>query len=73
MDECAAGTAVCPAQSYCVNKAEGYMCNCSSGYKMVDDKCVDINECTQGTDDCNPDYGLCVNLVGGYRLVQLIP
>lgn len=51
------------------------MCTCGSGYQLASNEldCLDIDECTEGTDGCNQT---CINTIGsftcscgsGYRL-----
>ncbi|CBY33706.1 unnamed protein product [Oikopleura dioica] len=42
-------------------------CKCYDGFKMVDDECLDINECEDSTlNDCDSQPGECVNTVGAY-------
>ncbi|XP_046807658.1 fibrillin-1 isoform X5 [Lucilia cuprina] len=36
---------------------------CSEGYRAEEGKCVDIDECTEGTSGCE----MCVNIEGGYE------
>ena len=42
------------------------MCSCRSGFILFDDgrTCVEINECTLNTDDCQQE---CINVVGGFQ------
>lgn len=38
-DECTLGTANCPSNSQCVNRDQGFDCNCVTGYTKVGDIC----------------------------------
>lgn len=38
-DECTLGTANCPSNSLCVNRDQGFDCDCVSGYTKVADTC----------------------------------
>lgn len=38
-DECTLGTANCPSNSQCVNRDQGFDCNCVTGYTKVGDTC----------------------------------
>lgn len=38
---------------------------CEPGYELVDNECVDIDECARSTDDCAAD-ALCTNQPGAY-------
>ena len=40
--------------------------NCSPGYELVNEICVDIDECANGTHDCIPDTEVCSNMAGSY-------
>ncbi|XP_065939071.1 uncharacterized protein [Magallana gigas] len=65
-DECTLGTANCPSNSLCVNRDQGFDCNCVSGYTKVGDTCQDNNEC-DGSNDCNSALGTCTNTPGAYK------
>jgi hypothetical protein len=45
-------------------------CECAAGYDgdgtVLGTGCVDVNECTAGTDDCDDPHGVCVNDDGGF-------
>uniref|UniRef100_A0A3Q3QLC6 C-type lectin domain-containing protein n=1 Tax=Monopterus albus TaxID=43700 RepID=A0A3Q3QLC6_MONAL len=45
----------------CINTHNSYTCVCKDGYEMVDDKCSDVDECTQSR--CEH---ACLNSVGSY-------
>lgn len=52
----------------CVNTVGSYFCQCTnSGYSLANDmrSCVDVDECSLGTDLCNTSQS-CINSVGGY-------
>ena len=40
---------------------------CEDGYYSTGRNCADIDECAEGTDDCDPKNGTCTNLDGGYE------
>lgn len=65
-DECTLGTANCPSNSQCVNRDQGFDCNCVTGYTKVGDTCQDINECS-GSNDCNSTLATCTNTPGAYK------
>lgn len=67
INECDRGTAKCPANSRCVDTPGSYRCDCNAGYKPLSaQECVDIDECTQNTDDCNRATAECLNLAGSF-------
>lgn len=39
---------------------------CANGYRPVDGKCVDIDECAENTDDCDTEVSSCENVEGKY-------
>lgn len=66
VDECANGSDSCGANTHCVDKTEGYSCNCNAGYMKdseSDAACFDIDECARGR--C--PTGQCVNTDGSYE------
>ncbi|CAH6789072.1 Egf [Phodopus roborovskii] len=66
IDECALGSASCPAtSSKCINTEGGYVCRCSEGYDGDGIKCLDIDECQQGAHSCGKNAN-CTNTEGGY-------
>uniref|UniRef100_A0ACD5UCX9 Uncharacterized protein n=2 Tax=Avena sativa TaxID=4498 RepID=A0ACD5UCX9_AVESA len=64
------GTYAClSSNSVCIDSVNdnGYMCNCSQGYKgnpYLPDGCRDVDECI---DNPCPLGGVCHNTIGGYR------
>ncbi|XP_076376095.1 uncharacterized protein LOC143259120 [Megalopta genalis] len=59
---------------HCVNLVGHYDCvwrkpSCQSGYvySFVDKRCVDIDECVNGKNNCNSRSERCINLPGTYR------
>ena len=64
-NECIAGTAVCPENSFCQNTDASYECNCHDGYYYGDVQCYDINECYERTHNCAADAE-CSNTPGSY-------
>ncbi|XP_052830075.1 mucin-like protein [Octopus bimaculoides] len=41
-----------------------YRCNCSDGYSLYNDKCVDVDECDRGKSKCQQ---ICINTLGSYQ------
>ncbi|XP_078664554.1 uncharacterized protein LOC144907404 isoform X1 [Branchiostoma floridae x Branchiostoma belcheri] len=52
----------------CNNEAPGYSCECLTGYTMLADNrtCVDIDECSAGTHDCDPQ-ATCTNIEASFN------
>ena len=44
-DECATNAHKCPAPAMCQNTDGAYDCICPEGYQMIDNVCVDLDEC----------------------------
>ncbi len=70
VDECLAG-APCGsvAGATCVNTVGSYECSCPAGYAApaTGGTCADVDECADGTHDCDLDpAALCTNTVGGF-------
>ena len=64
-DECALGTSTCDLNTQrCVNVDGSFQCECLGGFEADGGSCVDIDECSEGTDSCLVDA--CINTVGGF-------
>jgi len=66
IDECAGNP--CGSGEVCVDGVYSYTCECAAGYAAGganDTGCVNINECTTGTDDCSAGQE-CNDTVGSY-------
>ncbi|KAH7716157.1 Calcium binding EGF domain containing protein [Aphelenchoides avenae] len=60
---CAPGTDYCVCRKTSKSKKEGEVCACSAGFKVLNKKCVDIDECAvSGVCDQK-----CTNIAGGYQ------
>ncbi|XP_046570317.1 uncharacterized protein LOC124278610 isoform X1 [Haliotis rubra] len=56
----------CAYSSVCFNYPGDFNCTCKEGYRTTGKTtCEDINECTEGTHDCNKD-AKCENLDGSF-------
>ena len=67
---CFNDTLVCPTDSSrCVNTQDSAYCECSQGYASNSSTCVDIDECSLGTDNCSQN---CANTEGGYNCTCLL-
>ena len=67
IDECISPTLnTCDAIAACINIDGSFECKCPNGYSLgADNKCVDQNECLDGTGICQ-ENAECVNNSGGY-------
>ena len=52
------------------NNDSQYNNKCTYGYKFFLVSCIDIDECTEGTHNCNSGE-ICFNYDGGYRCDQV--
>ncbi|CAL1286687.1 unnamed protein product [Larinioides sclopetarius] len=84
VDECAEGTDTCDRTiQMCQNSHGSYQClekptrnrNCPAGFKWNENKdnCEDVDECTEGLDDCADPQLQCRNTVGGYGCIPRCP
>uniref|UniRef100_A0A8C6T746 Nephronectin a n=1 Tax=Neogobius melanostomus TaxID=47308 RepID=A0A8C6T746_9GOBI len=70
VDECAAGTAVCPRFRKCINTFGSYICKCHDGFDLqyINGKyqCIDVDECSLGHSQCS-SVAACYNTPGSYK------
>jgi hypothetical protein len=69
VDECVLGTPCAAGLGTCTDTFTGYTCACIDGYTApaVGGPCVDVDECTLGTDDCDTDPPAgCTNTAGSF-------
>ena len=71
VDECQAKISPCATEETCVNTIGSYECEyegsgvyCTKGFMVLDDECIDVDECQVGNGGC--DHG-CVNEEGGFK------
>ncbi|KAI6660566.1 hypothetical protein LOD99_14150 [Oopsacas minuta] len=69
INECANSIQYCDQN--CKNLEGSYTCGCEAGYTLEGRRtCLDVDECTLGTDECQEDgkrnKELCVNTIGSY-------
>ncbi|KAK7092486.1 hypothetical protein V1264_008224 [Littorina saxatilis] len=62
-DECSDDIA-CGQDEICSNIPGSFYCSCMSGYQRMNTTCVDMDECSLGTDNCQQK---CVNVGGTYN------
>ncbi|CAI8022003.1 Adhesion G protein-coupled receptor E2, partial [Geodia barretti] len=49
----------------CSNTIGSFECVCLAGYEMDEGNCVDIDECTDGPNDCDVNFE-CINTPGSF-------
>ena len=69
VDECAEGTDNCDVNAFCTNTPEAFDCVCLDGFNGDGFSCtqVDVNECEDGTHQCDESNSVCVNTEGDYQ------
>ena len=67
-NDCDSGAVTCDANEHCVDDIEGpgASCYCNTGFEAtgVNNTCVDVDECANGSDRCH-ENAFCTNVVGG--------
>ncbi len=67
VDECTTQTNPCDdngdAAATCADTTDSYTCTCSFGFDATGGSCMDLDECTLGTDDCHAN-ATCTNTTG---------
>ncbi|XP_055997522.1 uncharacterized protein LOC125648181 [Ostrea edulis] len=67
IDECQLNPSICGSNKLCHNTEGSYKCDCLQGFKLIDDKCEDIDECNDASlNDCPVDTTQCRNTFGNY-------
>src|SRR5438552_17678406 len=56
----------CPARATCDRSGSTPTCVCDSGYKLDNNKCVDINECADSKLNTCDGHATCTNKDGGF-------
>uniref|UniRef100_A0A1B6DNR4 EGF-like domain-containing protein n=1 Tax=Clastoptera arizonana TaxID=38151 RepID=A0A1B6DNR4_9HEMI len=62
-----------PCDQKCFDNGISIECSCHKGFQLWKDNktCADIDECEDGTDDCNINTQRCHNEVGTYSCIDL--
>lgn len=62
------GSSLCPSKNYvkCVNTVGSYECQCINNYykKVEAARCIDKDECSDGSGTCKDSKATCLNQVG---------
>jgi len=68
IDECTDSQFPDSCDQICMDTSPGYTCSCNVGYILTTGGrlCTDINECMDGTNDCDPVSENCFNNEGSY-------
>ncbi|XP_048727085.2 uncharacterized protein LOC125645542 [Ostrea edulis] len=67
IDECQLNPSICGSNKLCHNTEGFYQCDCLQGFKLIEDKCEDIDECDDASlNDCPVDTTQCMNTFGNY-------
>ena len=64
-NECELDLDDCDGSAVCVDRYDGYTCECAPGYTSDGTSCTDIDECSEGVDACDA-VATCENHPGGY-------
>ncbi|KAK7489121.1 hypothetical protein BaRGS_00019635, partial [Batillaria attramentaria] len=59
VDECSTLDPCTGSNQQCENTNGSYVCLCEDGYRFETDVCVEINECADGTANCDDENGGC--------------
>ena len=67
VDECATDADNCHATlADCTDTDGGFTCTCKTGYIGDGISCIDVDECTEDKDNCDPNAA-CSNTVGSFQ------
>jgi hypothetical protein len=69
IDECMRNLDDCPIHAACSDSEGAFTCTCNTGYEKPSsgaNDCVDINECTRMTDNCDDMPDACMNTDGSF-------
>ncbi|CAN8018601.1 unnamed protein product, partial [Ixodes persulcatus] len=61
-----------PCMHKCRNSGTTLVCECHEGYRLEEDKksCADVDECSEGLDDCGLEQQTCLNTYGGFQCLS---
>ena len=62
----------CDINADCISiESEVHICVCNDGFRGSGKSCRDINECKEGSHDCNLDTSICNNLTPGFECISI--
>ncbi|CAH1796302.1 unnamed protein product, partial [Owenia fusiformis] len=67
--ECLNGTVICTNNSQCVNNVGSFECRCDAGFMLINNTCVDVDECATGATCDIAGGATCVNTIGSYTCI----
>lgn len=70
LNECALDPGPCHPNAVCADDSPGFTCTCRDGYEGDGAVCRDVDECTEGTDDC-PSGARCINTAGSFECTDI--
>jgi len=69
VDEPTCDPSPCDLNAYCEEFIDGIACVCNPGFEGDGFTCIDIDECSEGLDNCDLNQS-CINNVGGFLCVN---
>ena len=70
MDTCLAGHD-CDGNAECISiESDSHICVCNDGFRGSGKACRDVNECKEGSHDCDQDITIFSNLSPGYTCIS---
>jgi len=60
----------CLSEQICVNTPGSFDCTCRAGYELINNRCIDIDECAQNSTICAIEEE-CVNYAGSFECVAI--
>ncbi|XP_076804301.1 uncharacterized protein LOC143448433 isoform X2 [Clavelina lepadiformis] len=56
----------CDFEAICSIGNESHTCECNPGFAGNGSQCLDVDECADGTHDCDPHVAICMNTIGSF-------